>query len=744
MTRLLSLALCGVLAASLAAARGDQHERLLGVVTPVTRGVGAAHPHVNVVVLFGESADFDVADPATFRAKLGRRDVTHLFEPLQDGELGGAPGLRAAIPASMLRRRNRLKLRIRSEETGRRRPVHFKDRDTIRFRAEPATNHAPAAVAISDHEAIAAGVPIIFDAAQSTDPELDAVTYHWDFGDGTTSAERAPVRTYGTVDADEVTVRLTVRDHAGAGTDVLTLLAEPSVTPGRTRGTWRVGDSGALELGAVSLGAAAARAFTVTNTDPAGTSEVRVRVQARGPGFTVTPTTLELGPGERDTLTVHFAPAQAGHAMGRVTLVSSARGPRPTTTLLAHGYGGAAAGSGPTSAPRTAYASLDTTGELYGLRPDGERVFVHNYTHYCTVPGGGETTDTCLTDADCAEIGGTCVRTGECDGGPRHGAACALPGDCPDGECSAVVLLESQQHCAGEDGSLYVLSDDGTFSGLDEPTDTARSETLLRLSLDADGGLLDQRILYRPTEETTTLTCEARPATQGGRLFLAEFFFVDSDRCLRSERQALTALDKADGDRSVLESRLDSALVIDGCDDFEDVAGSLRVVRPPGSNQDEIFAHFDDGGIWRVYPPSRVRPFLTDLPDSEILALHPDGAVLYAAATPAGTESRISLYKVSAARVATGPLPLAAITPCATLSIPNGGARIAVGGMDAAAGPTGPATALVSFFAVPPPDGVVEPGLGPNGVVAFTSPAGEDGCTAGGLITVDPLDRVAF
>jgi hypothetical protein len=430
--------------------------------------------------------------------------------------------------------------------------------------------------------------------------------------------------------------------------------------------------------------------------------------------------------------------------MGQVTLVSSARGPRATTTLIAHGHGGAAPGSGPTAAPRTVYASLESSGELFGLRPDGTRVFVHNYTHYCSVPGEGATSDTCLEDADCADIGGSCVRTGTCEAGPRHGASCETPADCPGGDCSAVVLLESQQHCAGEDGTLYVLSDDGTFSGLDEPTDTARSETLLRLSVDANGDLRDRRILYRPTEETTTLTCEARSATQGGRLFLAEFFFVDDDRCLRSERQALTALDKDDGDRSVLDSRLDSALAIDGCDDFEDVAGALRIVQPPGSNQDEIFAHFDDGGIWRVRPPSRVRPFVTDLPDSEILAIHPDGAVLYAAATPAGTESRISLYKVSAARVTTGPLPLAAITPCASMNVPHGGGRIAIGGVDAAAGATGPATALVSFFAVPPPDRVVDPRLAPNGVLAFTSPAGRDECSLVGLITADPLDRVAF
>jgi hypothetical protein len=37
----------------------------------------------------------------------------------------------------------------------------------------------------------------------------------------------------------------------------------------------------------------------------------------------------------------------------------------------------------------------------------------------------------------------------------------------------------------------------------------------------------------------------------------------------------------------------------------------------------------------------------------------------------------------------------------------------------------------------------VDPRLAPNGVLAFTSPAGEDVCALVGLITVDPLDRVA-
>jgi hypothetical protein len=301
-TRLLPLALCGALAASVAAARGDRHDQLVRVVTPVARGIAAAHPHVNVVVLFGESADFDAADPATFRARLGRRDVTHLFEPLRDGEAGGVPGLRAAIPDSMLRRRNRLKVRVRSEDTGRRRPVRFKDRDTIRFRARPAANQPPDAVASSDHEAIVPGTAIHFDASQSSDPELDTVTYQWDFGDGTTSSERAPTHTYGAIDA-EVTVRLTVRDHAGAGTAQLALLAQPSVTPGRTRGTWRGQGDGPLELAAVPIGDAATRTVTLVNTDPAATSDDRVRPQAAGPGFTVTPQTQELGAGESGALT---------------------------------------------------------------------------------------------------------------------------------------------------------------------------------------------------------------------------------------------------------------------------------------------------------------------------------------------------------------------------------------------------------------------------------------------------------
>lgn len=53
-----------------------------------------------------------------------------------------------------------------------------------------------------------------FDATPSRDPDGGALTYHWEFGDGATSAEAAPKHDY--AKDDTFRVRLTVTDEAGA------------------------------------------------------------------------------------------------------------------------------------------------------------------------------------------------------------------------------------------------------------------------------------------------------------------------------------------------------------------------------------------------------------------------------------------------------------------------------------------------------------------------------------------------
>ncbi len=57
---------------------------------------------------------------------------------------------------------------------------------------------------------------VSFDASRSTDLDGDALTYRWDFGDGTTGTGVRPTKTYAANAPATVTVRLTVTDPAGA------------------------------------------------------------------------------------------------------------------------------------------------------------------------------------------------------------------------------------------------------------------------------------------------------------------------------------------------------------------------------------------------------------------------------------------------------------------------------------------------------------------------------------------------
>src|SRR5579875_3286309 len=167
MRRTVLLLLAVALLAPSAGAKRRRTNQLLRVVTPTNRGTAPAHPFVNVVVRFG-SAGKVAADPATFRASIGRRDITSLFAPETDAA-GTQIGMRARLDRSLLhvgRHANRLRLVVQS------RP--------------------PVAHLLAGTSVIFPGVPIAFDGSQSSDPDADTLTYHWDFGDGTTSSERSP------------------------------------------------------------------------------------------------------------------------------------------------------------------------------------------------------------------------------------------------------------------------------------------------------------------------------------------------------------------------------------------------------------------------------------------------------------------------------------------------------------------------------------------------------------------------
>jgi len=745
------LVLSCLLMAPTAHARRDKFDDLMRVVTPVNKGTAAAHPHVNLIVLFGRTPDGVAADPATFKAKLNGEDVTDRFTEVTASEFGGEQGLRAAIDPSALRvggGNNKLNLSVRSVPFPRgKRTKTGRDKDRLRFVAEEAENQPPVVSATADTDIIFPGLPVQFDGSASADPELDALTFAWDFGDGGTAAEPEAAHTFGQV-AGETSVTLAVSDGGTTSQTTITLQGEPPLDPDRTKGILQVSSSAALEFGGVPVGQTGERILTIANLDATVTSQLKVQAEVRGTGFTLDPTELDLGPSETAEITVTFAPAAGGHADAKIALVASASN-RSAVSTIAHGFGGTAAAgsSGPSLAARTAfYSQLDLTLRglaVHGLRPDGTRFFADNGVNTCVVPGGGSGTgDACITDADCATNGGTCARSAVCSGGPNAGQACATHADCPQSLCPSYMLLDPEDICADASGNYFILSEEGSFTDPNFNAETEQAATLLRVTLDANDTPIQKQVLDRPTEETTNMACDAIAPASGGRVFLAEYFNVDLAACFRTEREAFTSLRKSNGTRQVLLARLDSVQGIDECNDIEDASAGLASSRD-GSI---VYASFDVGGAWRVRPTPLA--FLTNLPDAELLDVHPDGALIYTNASDSGTEGRINIHKISAGRVSTGPLPLAGLTPCATLTVPNNGGRTFVQGLavDGTADHPTDGLILVSFLtSAGGVSGVLGNELRVRGVAAFRAPSSpDDTCTFEGLITLEPVEQLSF
>ena len=270
---------------------------LLDVITPVPGATVPAHPDVNVLVQFAGAAQGNVlADTGSLHAVLNGRNVTRSFVPLVDA--GGHLGARAAIRRDDLRigqhRTNRLRVSVRSRQaaaTGQ--PTREIVR--VRFHALEANDLPPMARIVVDSRILSPGVPVAFDGSASSDPENDALSYHWDFGDGSSpSTDVAPTHTY-TNDEQTRTAQLTVSDGQTSATAAVTLLA-CSKPDGSGPGTLRINAGGPLEFGAVALGVSGARTLQAQNTSVDPNSRLAVCVAVDDPGFTVTPPRLDLGP----------------------------------------------------------------------------------------------------------------------------------------------------------------------------------------------------------------------------------------------------------------------------------------------------------------------------------------------------------------------------------------------------------------------------------------------------------------
>jgi len=78
-------------------------------------------------------------------------------------------------------------------------------------------NAPPPAVAHADPAAGSAPLSVDFSADESIDPDGDAVTYEWDFGDGSSATGRTPTHVY--ADTGLYTATLTVRDARGLASE---------------------------------------------------------------------------------------------------------------------------------------------------------------------------------------------------------------------------------------------------------------------------------------------------------------------------------------------------------------------------------------------------------------------------------------------------------------------------------------------------------------------------------------------
>ena len=388
---------------------GVDREPLVTVSEPTGTEPAAAHPHVNVTVGFGVTTTGVGADPASFRAKLNGRKVTDLFEPVASG--GAVVGARARIPPTLLRvgrgGKNALRVSIRSLHVAGT-PL-LRDADRVSFRAVSVPNGDPVARFSVQPDVLLPGVPLQFDATTSEDPDRDDLTYRWDFGDGATADGATAAHAYADAGADR-TVTLTVGDGQAAVQASVTLHAAPTCDPAALPGTLRIDADEALELGPVAVGATTTRTFVVRNTDATPGTQVKATVASDAAAFAVSPTDLTLGAGESMPVTVTFAPTTAGHQSARIAIAACATD-QNGVALLAHGFGGAAPGNGPTLAASPAFhlGVVQNRIALFETRPDGTRLPVALDLPWCADAGGNGTHDLCTRSADCATSGETCV-----------------------------------------------------------------------------------------------------------------------------------------------------------------------------------------------------------------------------------------------------------------------------------------------------------------------------------------------
>jgi hypothetical protein len=637
--------------AGLAARRPPRVDRepLLRVIAPSPDSTAKAHPFVNVRVGFGRASNGLAADPATFRARVGRRNVTAEFvDVLDDGVVIGKRAALSSPPLKVDRGSNTLRLRVRSlvvPGTSRRR---LADTDRVRFRAADGPNQPPQPHFTVDPDLITPDDTMTFSAAASFDPDGDLLTYEWDLGDGTIVTGEVVEHVYST--NEPVVVELRASDGETVATTSRDLGVVPVVDPGRTPGTLRLAAPANLDFGAVDLASeGVTRTFTVQNTSAAAASQLRFTVTVDDPTAAFAadcpPTEpCEIGPLGQQEVTVGFRPAAAGHAQAVLTVLATASN-RAQIKLVSHGYGGA--GPVPWGAADPVFY-FDLASQVAAVQTDGTAVAIDSGTAACE--GGTTPTYPCITDADCAG-GGTCPQR-RCVGGTQHNAPCASLQDCPSGRCGQ--SFDPFDLCADGTGAVFLLND---FIHADPNVDhdPALSGTILRAGLDGARHIVTNEV----SGGSTVLGCDRSPT---GRVTWAQYDIAGIE--LDEEREKLVDIRKTgSGLRTIFDdiSKVLGFIDEEGFVEFE----PSNALRRTADGSAVYVANFN--GLYRVFPePRQVTPDIDGA-----FALFPDGSILATALTDDSSQATIRVYKLDPAAAATGPLQIRDLIPWATVAIPN-------------------------------------------------------------------------
>lgn len=251
-------------------------------------------------------------------------------------------------------------------------------------------NHPPTA-AFTAGDSVQAGVPLAFDASASADPDGDALSFSWEFGDGTRGGAQKLAHIFS--EAGTFKVRLTVGDgRGGTGSAEKTITVTPGPAPSKTVSALVfVTSSGGSPLAGVTVSVVGGSGAGTTGADGKATVPevgvgVPVTLRLSKTGFADQIKVLELPPsaeaGYLEARLLPREPAQnldagAGGSLGgkegaRITLPANAlvdAGGNPVSGTVQVSLSPVDVGANPEAFP----------GRFSGVGPGGEQGLILSY-----------------------------------------------------------------------------------------------------------------------------------------------------------------------------------------------------------------------------------------------------------------------------------------------------------------------------------------------------------------------------